>query len=100
MGLRDIAFGRKKLPEPKDDRLFALATASVTLETELGLKTAGKAAITYRPLSSGEFSRVDNDTEQLIKTAGSSAGAAGRAQDRHLRLRVADRHATPSSRTR
>ena len=75
MGLRDIAFGRKKLPGPKDDRLFALSTASVTLETELGLTTAGKAALTYRPLSSGEFSRVDDDTEQLVKQAGSSAGA-------------------------
>ena len=42
MGLRDIAFGRKKLPEPRDDRLFALSTASVTLETELGLKTGGQ----------------------------------------------------------
>ena len=76
MGLRDIAFGRKKLPGPRDDRLFALATASVTLETELGLTTAGKAAITYRPLSSGEFARIDSDTEQLVKTAGSSASSA------------------------
>jgi hypothetical protein len=76
MGLRDIAFGRKQLPGPRDDRLFALSTASVTLETELGLKTGGKAAITYRPLSSGEFNRVDDDTEQLVKTAASSANAA------------------------
>lgn len=74
MGLRDIAFGRKKLPGPRDDRLFALSTASVTLETELGLKTGGKAAITYRPLSSGEFSRVDNDTTDLVKTAVAAAG--------------------------
>jgi hypothetical protein len=73
MGLRDIAFGRKKLPGPRDDRLFALSTASVTLETELGLKSGGKAAITYRPLSSGTFSRVDDDTEQLVKSAASSA---------------------------
>jgi hypothetical protein len=75
LGLRDVVFGRKKLSEPKDDRLFALATAAVTLETELGLKTAGAAAVTFKPLSSGEFSRVDNDVEQLIKTAGSSAAS-------------------------
>ena len=54
-GLRDVLFGRKKLSEPRDDRLFALATAAVTLETELGLKTAGKAAVTFKPLSSGDF---------------------------------------------
>jgi PspA associated protein B len=75
VGLRDVVFGRKKLSEPRDDRLFALSTASVTLESELGLKTAGKAAVTYRPLSTGDFTRVDNDTEALVKAAGRSAGS-------------------------
>jgi hypothetical protein len=75
VGLRDVVFGRKKLSEPRDDRLFALSTASVTLESELGLKSAGKAAVTYRPLSSGDFTRVDNDTEALIKSAGLSSGS-------------------------
>jgi len=75
MGLRDVVFGRKKLSEPRDDRLFALSTAAVTLETELGLKTAGKAAITYKPLSSGEFTQADNDADQLIKAAASTNGS-------------------------
>src|SRR3984957_11014187 len=75
MGLRDIAFGRKNLPGPRDDRLFALATASVTLESELGLKTAGKAAITYRPISSGTFNRVDTDAEQLVSSAVAAAAS-------------------------
>lgn len=75
MGIRNVLFGRSKLAEPKDDRLFALSTATVTLETELGLTTAGKAAVTYKSLSSGEFSRVDNDAESLIKAAARSAGA-------------------------
>jgi hypothetical protein len=74
MGLRDVLFGRKKLSEPRDDRLFALATAAVTLDTELGLKTAGKAAVTYKPLSSGDFDRIDNDMDSLIKAAARSAG--------------------------
>jgi hypothetical protein len=75
MGLRDVVFGKKKLSEPRDDRLFALATSAVTLDTELGLKTAGKAAVVFKPLSSGEFTRVDDDAEQLIKAAGRSAGS-------------------------
>ena len=75
MGLRDALFGRKKLAEPKDDRLFALSTAAITLETELGLTTAGKAAVTFKPLSSGDFTRVDSDAESLIKAAGRSAGS-------------------------
>jgi PspA associated protein B len=75
MGLRDALFGRKKLSEPRDDRLFALTTAAVTLDVELGLKTAGRSAVVYKPLSSGDFTRVDSDVEQLIKAAGRSAGS-------------------------
>ena len=55
MGIRDILSGRQKLPGPKDDRLFALTTAAVTLQIELGLKTAGVGAIAFKPQSSGEF---------------------------------------------
>jgi len=75
MGLSDVLFGRKKLKGPKDDRLFALTTAAVTLETECGLKTAGASAVTFKPLSSGDFVRVDNDVEALIKSAALSSGA-------------------------
>ncbi len=74
MGVRDVLFGRKKLSEPQADRLFALATAAVTLETDLRLTTAGKAAITFKPLSSGDFTRVDNDTDTLVRAAAQSAG--------------------------
>jgi hypothetical protein len=75
VGLRDILSGKKSLSQPKDDRLFALTTAAVTLDTELGHKTAGLAAVTYRPLSTGDFSRVDNDVEQLVRAAAQTAGA-------------------------
>jgi hypothetical protein len=75
MALRDALFGRKKLAEPKDDRLFALSTATVTLETELGLKPAGIAAVTFKPLSSGDFARVDTDLESLLQAAAKSAGS-------------------------
>ena len=66
MGLRDILAGRKKLPGPKDDRLFALTTAAVTLDVELGLKTAGAAAIAFKPQSSGEFRTAFDQVDQLV----------------------------------
>jgi hypothetical protein len=66
MGLRDVLFGKKKLAEPKTDRLFALTTAAITLETELGLKTAGVAAVAFKPQSSGEFRSAFDDVDQLI----------------------------------
>src|SRR5262245_46186294 len=75
MGLRDVLFGRKKLSEPREERLFALSTARITLETELGLKPAGVAAVTFKPLSSGDFDRVDNDVEELLRASAESAGS-------------------------
>ena len=38
-------FGKSKLKQPADERLFALTTAAVTLQVELGLIFAGKAAL-------------------------------------------------------
>jgi PspA associated protein B len=66
MGLRDVLFGKKKLAEPKADQLFALTTAAVTLDTELNLKTAGVAAVAFKPQSSGEFRSAFDDVDQLI----------------------------------
>src|SRR5262249_41234018 len=74
MGLTDVLFGRKKLKGPSEDSLFALTTACVTLQTELGLKPAGVGAVTYKSLSSRDFDRVDNDVESLVKAAARSSG--------------------------
>jgi hypothetical protein len=75
VGLRDILSGRKKLPGPKDDRLFALTTASVTLQTELGLRTAGSAAISFKPQSSGEFRSAFDDVDKLVDAVAQQCGS-------------------------
>jgi PspAB-like protein len=74
MGLTDVLFGRKRLKPPNEDSLFALTTACVTLQTELGLKPAGAGAVTYKALSSGDFDRVETDVESLVKAAARSSG--------------------------
>ena len=70
-----MLFGRKKLAEPKDDRLFGLTTAAVTLDTELRLKTAGVAAIAFKPQSSGEFRSAFDDIDQLVEAVAQSSGS-------------------------
>ena len=75
MGLRDILSGRKKLPGPKDDRLFALTTAAVTLQIELGLKTAGVGAIAFKPQSSGEFRSAFDDVDKLVDAVAEQCGS-------------------------
>ncbi len=75
MGIRDVLFGKKKLAEPKEDRLFALTTAAVTLQTELGLKSAGVGAIAFKPQSSGEFRSAFDDVDKLISAVAESSGS-------------------------
>ena len=75
MGLRDVLFGKKKLAEPARERLFALVTAAVTLETELDLRTGGAGAICFKPLSAAEFERVRSDVEQLVSGVAADCGA-------------------------
>jgi hypothetical protein len=75
LGLRDVLFGKKKLSGPARERLFALTTAAVTLDTELGLHTAGAAGIVFKPLSAGDFVRAENDLQQLLDGVAAECGA-------------------------
>ena len=75
MGLADILLGRKKLKSPAQDRLFALSTARVTLDTELGLETAGSGGIVFKPLSAGEFVRAENDLQQVLDAVAGESGS-------------------------
>jgi hypothetical protein len=70
-----MLFGKKKLSAPKADQLFALATAAVTLEVEVGLRPAGVAALTFKPLSSGDFNRVEGEVQELAEAAAASTGS-------------------------
>ena len=75
MGVFDVLFGRKKLGGAKLDKLFALASAQVSLEAELGLRPAGVAAVVFKPLSAGEFARAETEIEELLGAVAASCGA-------------------------
>ena len=75
MGLTDILFGRKKLKEPAADRLFAITTAAVTLDTECGLKPAGVGAVIFKPLSAGEFTQANVDIDELLAAVATESGS-------------------------
>jgi hypothetical protein len=75
LGLRDVLLGKKKLAAPARERLFALTTAAVTLDVELGLRTAGAGAVVFKPLSSGDFVRAENDLQQLLEHVAADCGA-------------------------
>jgi PspAB-like protein len=75
VGLRDALFGKKKLSGPARERLFALTTAAVTLDAELGLRSAGAAAIVFKPLSAAEFVRAETDLQQLLDSVAAGSGS-------------------------
>ena len=75
MGLRDVLFGRKKLKDPAKERLFAISTARITLETELGLKPTGTAGVCFKSLSAGEFVRAENELQQLLDAVANESGS-------------------------
>ena len=68
MGLANVLFGRKRLKKADERRLFAISTARITLETELGLKPSGSAAVIFKPLSAAEFVRAENEMQELLDT--------------------------------
>jgi hypothetical protein len=76
VGLFDFLTGRTKLEKPQLDRLFAMSTAAVTLDAQLGLHNAGKAAIAFKPLSSRRFRENGQDLDGMLRSAGEELGSS------------------------
>ncbi|MGB9902436.1 PspA-associated protein PspAB [Methanothrix sp.] len=81
MGFIDFLLGSTKLPQPKSERLFAIATARVTLEAKLGLRPTGNAAICIKPLESSTYDRTRAEIEDLLRLGSREAGTAYRLEN-------------------
>jgi PspAB-like protein len=66
--------GRRKLSGPAPDRLFAMSTAYVQLETGLGIKSRGAAGLVFQPLGTADFESLMKDTEELLASASQDTG--------------------------
>jgi hypothetical protein len=67
MGLLDIITGKRKLPAPAQDRLFAISTAYVLFETQLEITSRGTAAIVFQPLHTADFAGIVRDMEEVVR---------------------------------
>ena len=47
----------------------------MTLDVECGLKPAGAGALVFKPLSAGDFARVESDVEQLLENVAADNGS-------------------------
>jgi len=75
VGLRDVLCGRKQLKNAAGERLFAISTARITLETELDLRSTGAAGVCFKALSAGEFVRAENELQQLLDAVAVESGS-------------------------
>ena len=76
MGFLDALLGgRRKLQAPAPDRLFAMTTAQVALEAELGLAHENVAGIVFQPIATGDFRQLVKESEELLKGAAEDTGS-------------------------
>lgn len=82
MGFLDALFGGgKKLKGPAPDRIFAMVTAQITMETGLGLKHKNAAGIVFQPLGTADFGQIVRDTEELLRGAAEDTGTTVETHD-------------------
>ena len=80
MGFLDSILGKTKLPEAKTDRLFAISTAAVTLESSLGLKPDGAAGVCIKPMESSRYEAARAEIEELLKLSFKETGTEYKIQ--------------------
>lgn len=82
MGFFDsILGGGKKLKAAAPDRLFAMTTAYVTMETGLEMKHTGGAGIVFQPLDTADFDQIISNAQELL---------TGMAEETESTIRSAD----------
>ena len=81
MGFFDVLIGRRKLAGPAPDRLFAMSTAYVTLETSLSITSRGAAAIVFQPLATADFEGIVRDMEEVVQGTAADSGTAVESTD-------------------
>ncbi len=81
MGLRDIITGRHQVAGPAPDRLFAITTAYIALQSEHSIDPVGVAAIVFQALATSEFEATLRDMEEVVRATGGDTGTTVTTQD-------------------
>jgi PspAB-like protein len=81
VGFLDVLTGKRKLAKPAQERLFAMSTAYVTLETGLSITSRGKAAIVFQPLATADFEGIVRDMEEVVRATASESGTTVDSSD-------------------
>ncbi len=87
MGFLDVLTGRRKLAQPAPDRLFAISTAYVTMQTSLGMVSRASAAIVFQPLATADFESIVRDMEEVVRATAGDSGTTVTSEDDSYRYR-------------
>jgi hypothetical protein len=69
VGLWDAITGRSRAPQPDLDALFAVPSAAIALETELGLRPTGVGSVCFRAPAGAAYADTQADVVALLGTA-------------------------------
>jgi len=81
VGLLDALTGRHQVKGPAPDRLFAMTTAYITLESEHQIAPAGSAAIVFQALATSEFEATIKEMEEVVRATGGESATQVATQD-------------------
>jgi hypothetical protein len=81
VGLLDALTGRHQVKGPAPDKLFAIATAYITLQSEHQIDPAGAAAIVFQKLENSEFEATMREMEEVVTATGGESGTQVKSKD-------------------
>lgn len=70
MGFKEAlsaVLGTTRLPAAKLDTLFAISAASITMQTQFGLKPSSAAGICFKPIESSRYDATRVEIEELLQ---------------------------------
>jgi hypothetical protein len=82
VGFLDALLGsRGKVKGAAPDRLFAMTTANITMETGLGLKSRQSAGVVFQPIGTADFKQIVAETEELLAGTTEETGTKVKTHD-------------------
>ncbi len=75
MGFFDVLFGRNKPVRSQTEKLFAISTAQVTLQMQLGLTPGNEAGVVFRPMQSALFEEAERELTDLLRLGAQETGS-------------------------
>ena len=87
MGFLDALFGRQKPVPMGPEKLFAMSTAQLTLETAENMTAGGSAALCFKGVASGPFAQIQADLNQLLNLTGRDDNLSVKPYDDNLGYR-------------